>query len=83
MDDQELSRLSRRLDKVETKMDQFQEWASAKETQYALLKVSLNHIETDMGKINNHIAKVVWLVLIGILTAIGSFILKGGLNGVT
>lgn len=47
----------------------------------ALLEQSMAGIKNELTKLNGHISKLVWAVIIALIAAIMQFILKGGLNG--
>lgn len=47
----------------------------------ALLEQSMAGIKDELTKLNGHVSKLVWAVIIALLSGFLQFILKGGLNG--
>ena len=52
---------------------------SVLETEMAVLKNELKHIREDLQNFHNAIQKILWIFTGGIIAALVSFVVKGGL----
>lgn len=75
-----MERLKDDVQRLSYKVEKIQEWKTVQETQTALATERYSNINSRLDKIDGHMAKLIWIILVGILGAAGSFILSGGLN---
>jgi hypothetical protein len=71
----ELKTVRERVDKVEGRV-------TSLETAQAVAAAQMTFIQASLTKIESGVSKVVWLVITGLITAVVTFVVKGGLTNV-
>ena len=70
------------LEKIERGIDDLNHRVSRLELSDAVVTVRYESIKQRLDKIDGHISKLVWLMVLAIGSAFMSFIMSGGLNGI-
>ncbi|QQM29061.1 hemolysin XhlA family protein [Martelella lutilitoris] len=71
-----------RVQEAHARLDKLTERVGKVETNSAVLEQRLQGIQESLQKIDNNLSKIFWLFVAGIIAAIVTFIVRGGLvNG--
>ncbi|WP_132311969.1 hemolysin XhlA family protein [Martelella mediterranea] len=73
--------IKERVDMAHDRIDTLNLRLSKVEMDAAVLDERLRGIQASLTKIENILSKIVWLFAAGIIGAIVTFVVKGGLNG--
>ena len=81
MDEKDITSLAGRISRLEDWRHEVEKERAVEAERDAYLAEKFTGLEQRLTKIDSHIGRVIWLIVIGIASAVGNFILSGGLNG--
>lgn len=83
-----LQHVEARLDAHDARLSAVEAWRSQSTTEIAVraerdkhLDRRFDKIEESVNEVKGYLLKIVWIILLGILSALITFIIRGGLNG--
>ncbi|HEY7822446.1 MAG TPA: hypothetical protein VIG24_06425 [Acidimicrobiia bacterium] len=85
---EDLSAIERRLDEHETRLRSVEDWRATTTTSVAVraerdkhLDKRFDKLEASVDEVKGYLLKIVWVIVLGILGSLITFIINGGLVG--